>query len=436
VVDDVVHSGFLLTGHLMSAGYQVTTARDAESALTSGRAQPPHLAVICLDSASGANADLVRICAHDPQMRKTAMLIVSPDPSVHEVDLPANADFLAMPVELGRFLETCARLVHEAGRADANRILVVDDDSTIRLIVRDVLEQAGYEVYDVGDGMTALEVAKRFKPHVMLLDIMMPKMDGFETAERLRADPATSMTPIIFVSAKGETADKVRAFKAGAEDYMVKPFDTEELVARVAKSVARQARELGASPTTQLPGSDIIESAIEARLRDGQNHAFCYLDLDNLKAFNDYYGYAKADGIIRQTGDIIRDVVAREGAPGDFIGHIAGDDFVFITKADRVDAVCAAICSTFDRLVPLYYDRADRARGFIETKDRYGVFRQFPIMTVSIAVVTPAKGEVKRFSELAALAARGKKLAKALVGSSFVWDDRTILGTPVPDADT
>jgi diguanylate cyclase (GGDEF)-like protein len=355
--------------------------------------------------------------------------VVSPFESAREPAMRANADeFLVMPLQQGLFLETCTRLIQDAGRVDAPRVLVVDDKATIRMLSRDALENAGYDVLDVADGASAIEAAKRFRPDVMLLDIMMPGMDGFTAAEKLKADPATSMTPIIFLSAKEQTADKVRAFRAGAEDYMVKPVHPEELVARVRKAVERQARELGASPTTQLPGADAIEAEIERRLALHGDDAFCYLDLDNLKAFNDYYGYAKADGVIRQIGDIIRDVIAREGRPGDFIGHIAGDDFVFITSADRVTKVCKTICSTFDRLIPLYYNKADRERGFIETVDRYGVMRQFPIMTVSVSVVTLAANPLKNYSDLAAAAALGKKAAKELQGSSYVLDGKPIVG--------
>ena len=203
---------------------------------------------------------------------------------------------------------------------------------------------------------------KRFRPDIILLDVMMPEIDGFATAERLRVDPATAMTPIIFLSARGATADKLRAFSVGAEDYIVKPFVAEEMLARVKKALERRELELGASPTTQLPGSSAIESEIERRLRT-EDAAFCYLDLDNLKAFNDYYGYAKADSVIRQTGDLVRDVVRRVGGPTDFIGHIAGDDFVFITSASQVDAVCRTICETFDQLDPaLLQSRRPRAR--------------------------------------------------------------------------
>lgn len=430
IIDDDRLSSYILKGILMTAGYEVLLAEDADSALTPARAEPPALAVINMSMTQGDGPALVEIFGHDPDMRKTAVLVMSADSADRDVAMRANADeFLTKPVQPALFLETCTRLIHDSHRVEAHRVLVVDDDPTIRMICREVLENAGYAVRDVGDGISALDEARRFRPDLMLLDVMMPKMDGFRTAELFRADPVTSLTPIIFVSAKGETSDKVRAFRAGAEDYVVKPFDAAELVARVAKSVERQARELGASPTTQLPGADAIEAEIERRLTMGDDDAFCYLDLDNLKAFNDYYGYAKADGVIRQTGDLIRDVIAREGRSGDFIGHIAGDDFVFITSADRVVRVCKTLCATFDRLVPLYYNKADREQGFIETKDRYGEMRRFPIMTVSVAAVTLRGNHLKSFAELAALAAKGKKLAKELVSSSFVLNSDVVTGT-------
>jgi GGDEF domain-containing protein len=242
----------------------------------------------------------------------------------------------------------------------------------------------------------------------------------------LRADPAIGMAPIMFLSARSDTADKVRAFRSGAEDYMVKPFDADELLARVGKALDRQARELGASPTTQLPGADAIQAEIERRLAVGDTTAVaCYLDLDNLKAFNDYYGYAKANAVIRQTGDVIRHVVTRSGTPGDFIGHIAGDDFVFVTSSDTADAVCRGICERFDKLIQLYYDPADRARGFIETKDRFGVQRRFAVMSVSIAAISVARA--KSYAALAELAAVGKRAAKAISGSAYVRDGQTML---------
>ena len=128
--------------------------------------------------------------------------------------------------------------------------------------------------------------------------------------------------------------------------------------------------------------------------------------------------------MIRQTGDVIRYVVQRSGSPGDFIGHIAGDDFVFITSAERADEVCRGICDRFDHLIRLYYHPADRERGYIETKDRFGVQRKFPMMSVSIAAISLMGA--KTYAGLAELAALGKRTAKAIPGSSYVRDGQTM----------
>jgi signal transduction histidine kinase/DNA-binding response OmpR family regulator len=416
VVDDDRRRALLLKGVLMADGDDVRVTEDADSALAAARADHPGLIVV---SAAVPDAHaLLAILEHDPDTRKSAVLAMS-DPGAAADLIAAGADeVIDLPLAPAALREACVRVL-EAGRREAPRIMVIDDDAAIRAICREVLEQAGFEVKDVATSHTAVAEARRFRPDLVLMDVMMPVLDGFRTAEQLRKDTTTGLTPIIFLSAKGDTADKVRAFRSGAEDYMVKPFDAAELVARVGKALDRQARELGASPTTQLPGADAIQAEIERRLGIKDDAVTCYLDLDNLKALNDYYGYAKADAVIRQTGDLVRDCVARVGSPGDFIGHIAGDDFVLVTSRDRADAVCTAICQRFDRLIPLYYDREDRSRGYIETTDRWGELRQFPMMSVSIAGVSM---QGATYADLAERAAAGKHKAKALPGSTYVRD--------------
>jgi signal transduction histidine kinase/DNA-binding response OmpR family regulator len=435
VADADRHGAYLLKGLLMAAGHHVDVAHDADSALALARELRPNLVVV-----SGAMPDataLIAIIEHDPDTRNAVVLGVGTFDEAHDLAAAGAVDVVQRPVQPTELIGAAGRVLADASRRHRQRVLVVDDDPSIRAICREVLEQSGFLVRDAGSADAALAEARRFRPDLILLDVMMPVVDGFRTAEHLRADAATAMTPLIFLSAKGETADKVRAFRSGAEDYIVKPFDSAELVARVAKALERQARELGASPTTQLPGADAIEGETDRRLREHDRNAVCcYLDLDNLKAFNDYYGYAKADGVIRQTGDLIRDVVARLGSPGDFIGHIAGDDFVLVCSQESADRVCTAICDRFDQLIPLYYNRDDRARGYIEAKDRWGTLRRFPIMTVSIAAVTI--GDVGTFAEVAVRASDGKKLAKSLPGSTYVRDGHVVIGgdgaTPANDA--
>jgi len=423
VVDDDPRRALLLKGLLMSLTERVLVCHDVDSALATARAEHPALAVV-----AGAMHDalaLLAIFEHDPDTHKTAVMVVGEGDRRADLMGAGADDLMEFPIQPAQFREACLRLV-ESGRREAPRVLIVDDDSSIRQICREVLELGGYQVRDAGSATAALAEARRFRPDMIVLDVLMPDIDGYRAAEMIRADPAIGMAPIMFLSARGDTADKVRAFRSGAEDYMVKPFDAAELLARVAKALDRQARELGASPTTQLPGADAIQAEIERRIGDVHSVA-CYLDLDNLKAFNDYYGYAKANAVIRQTGDVIRYVVQKFGNSNDFIGHIAGDDFVFVTSAEKVDIVCRTLCDRFDHLIKLYYDPGDRGRGFIETKDRFGVMRRFPIMSVSVAAISLAR--TKTYAGLAELAAIGKRTAKAIPGSSYVRDGQTMVAT-------
>ena len=426
VVDDDPRRALLLKGLLMSLTDRVLVANDIDGALAIARTERPALAVV--SGGMGRADDLLAILEYDPDTAKTAVMVVG-DAERRADYMSAGADdVLDFPIQPAMFRDACLRLV-ESGRREAPRVLIVDDDASIRAICREVLELGGYQVRDSGSANAALAEARRFRPDMIVLDVLMPGIDGYRCAEMIRADTAIGLAPIMFLSARGDVADKVRAFRSGAEDYMVKPFDAAELLARVGKALDRQARELGASPTTQLPGADAIQSEIERRIETCDSTAVaCYLDLDNLKAFNDYYGYAKANAVIRQTGDVIRGVVHRHGGPGDFIGHIAGDDFVFITSADYVDNVCRAICDRFDHLIRLHYDPADRETGFIETKDRFGIQRRFPIMSVSIAAITISSA--RTYAALAEVAAVGKQSAKALPGSTYVRDGRTVLSQP------
>ncbi|HEY2746726.1 MAG TPA: response regulator [Polyangia bacterium] len=425
VVDDDRYTTYILKGMLVAAGYRVFLAHDGDAALGAAREKKPDLVTVDLRMPGVDGLAVVEILKHDPDTRKMPIVVLSvTDDRDRAAAVGADA-FLQKPIDAEPLLDCIARLLAERGKS-RQKILLVDDDPGIRMICRDVLESQGYLVREAGEGENAQKEARRFRPDLVLVDVMMPGMDGFTLAQKLRGDRETSLTPIIFLSARGQTADKVRAFKLGAEDYLVKPFDSAELVARVEKALARRDLELGASPTTRLPGSQAIEAEIDRRLESGGDFAFCYLDLDNLKAFNDYYGYAKADGVILQTGDIVREVVARAGGPGDFIGHIAGDDFVFITTRDLADHVCMLVIETFDRLVPLYYNKIDRERGFIETNDRYGVLRRFPIMSISIACATRAGRNIVSHSDLSAAAAELKQRAKAIAGSAYVRDGNVI----------
>lgn len=185
-----------------------------------------------------------------------------------------------------------------------------------------------------------------------------------------------------------------------------------------------QQRYLDASPLTRLPGNLAIEQVLKGKMDQGEKFALCYIDLDDFKAFNDKYGYAKGSDLIKMTGEVLYRAKDKYAEQQDFVGHIGGDDFVLITSPDEAKKICQAIIDEFDRLIPEYYHAEDRAKGFIEGMDRYGVKRRFPIMSISIAVVSDVKRSFKSPIEIAKAATEIKDYVKSLPGSNYLIDRR------------
>jgi PleD family two-component response regulator len=278
------------------------------------------------------------------------------------------------------------------------------------------------------DGPEAVEKAKSQKPDLILLDINMPGMDGFDVIEALKADPVTNLTPIIVFSARRGEEDKVKALKLGADDYVTKPFSLPELSARIDRLLKRMRTGMSASSTTGLPGSVSVEQVLGERLRNQSPLAVIYLDIDNFKTFNDRYGFGRGDSVLRQTADAILEAVQTLGNEDDFVGHIGGDDFMVVTTPDRSVPISDAIIRHFDRIIPFYYDRCDRERGFVEMEDRKGRLTRFPPMSISIAIVTNEGREFHHAAEISDVAAQLKRFAKTRPGSLWVKDQRGISG--------
>ena len=225
-------------------------------------------------------------------------------------------------------------------------ILVVDDDPDIARFVEVNLRSAGYDVAVAADGEEALEKAAELRPDLVLLDVMMPRIDGFEVAQRLRKNPQTANTSIIMLTAKALSADKVTGLQSGADDYIIKPFDPIELLARV-KGTLRRAKEMrNLSPLTGLPGNIRIQEEIERQVREARPFAVLYCDLDNFKTYNDQKGFVRGDRLIQATARIIQDAIV-EFDPGEgFVGHVGGDDFVAVVAMPIEMATSGTSCMT------------------------------------------------------------------------------------------
>ena len=302
----------------------------------------------------------------------------------------------------------------------ADVILVADDDPDILRFVELNLRLEGYEVLTAVDGEEALAVAHDRVPSLVILDVMMPKLDGYQVCQRLRTDGRTSGVCIIMLTAKSMSADKVLGLTAGADDYISKPFDPMELVARV-KTTLRRTREMrSVSPLTGLPGNVQIEGEMQRRVADGETFAVLWLDLDNFKAFNDRYGFIRGDSAINYLATVLREATTDD----QFIGHIGGDDFVVLTSADDCETLSQAIVARFDKDVKDLYDPEDATRGTVVVTDRLGRELEYPLLSVSIGAATNEHHPVKDYRELVEVATEMKSFSKKRPGSVYAIDRR------------
>ncbi|MFC1704619.1 response regulator [Candidatus Omnitrophota bacterium] len=305
-----------------------------------------------------------------------------------------------------------------------SKILIVDDDPDILDILKITLNDAGYETIDGTDGEAGLHLAKTTSPNLVILDYNMPKLSGIEVVAALKKDILLRHLPIIMLTGKGEVTDKVDGINAGADDYIVKPFDPQELLARIKMLLRRSERDLDANPLTHLPGNVSIMSALQRYIDKKSFFAVGYVDLNKFKVYNDKYGFEHGDDVIRDTARIMLKAVKERGNPDDFAGHIGGDDFVFITSLDKADALCEQIIQEFDKAAPLFYSEEDRAKGFIVGKDRKGNIKEIPLLSIAIGVVTNESRTISHVAEIGEIGAELKEHAKSYGNSSYVKDKR------------
>ena len=304
------------------------------------------------------------------------------------------------------------------------RILVVDDEEDIRDILKTILTEEGCEVIEASDGNEALKMAKTKAPDLIVLDYNIPYIDGREVCSRLKKDILLRHLPILMLTGRGEVMDKVKGINAGADDYVVKPFEPAELLARIRMIIRRTERDLDANPLTRLPGNISIMNELQGRIDKNAPFSVGYADLDKFKAYNDKYGFERGDEVIRETARIILNAVNSFGCPDDFVGHIGGDDFVFVSHPERADNICLKIIEEFEKKVYEFYTPEDAKNGFINANDRKGQPQRIPLLSISIGIVTNQNQRLSHVAQIGEIGAELKHAAKLLERSNFVKDKR------------
>lgn len=288
------------------------------------------------------------------------------------------------------------------------RLLVVEDDIDIANMLKIYFTGLHFDVDVANRGMDALDKVKQVLPHLMVLDIMLPDIDGYEVCRRLRTSTRTSHIPVIFLTQKDERSDKLQGLELGADDYITKPFDIEELKLRVQGAIRRSERESLTDPRSGLPAGRLIEEQLRRIIR-ATDWALLDLRLNNFESFKDVYGFVAGDDVLRFASMMIGEVVDELGTTSDFIGHAGGDNFIVITTNEAAVAIRQRLKERFAAEVQSHYNFIDRQQGFIQVPNAEGGTEKVGFMTLSAGMVSPSShsfADIREITELAAEARR------------------------------
>ena len=287
------------------------------------------------------------------------------------------------------------------------RLLVVEDDIDIGNMLKIYFSGLEYDVDVAVRGSDALEKTKQVLPHLIVLDIMLPDIDGYEVCRTLRTSTRTSHIPVIFLTQKDERSDKLQGLELGADDYITKPFDIEELKLRVQGAIRRSERESLTDPRSGLPAGRLIEEQLRKIIRD-KEWALMDIKLNHFEAFRDVYGFVAGDDVLRFAAMMMGEVVDETGTSSDFIGHAGGDNFIIITTENAAASLKQRLKERFVEEVQTHYNFMDRQQGYIVAQGSNGP-ENVPFMTLAVGVVSPTEygfADIREITELGAEARR------------------------------
>jgi GGDEF domain-containing protein len=305
------------------------------------------------------------------------------------------------------------------------RILIISSEQNLRDVLNFCFDGWGYEVFLEEFPVSDIAAIKRISPDVIVVDVQTARKSQLHICQLLKDDFLTAFIPIITIINKRQLRQQLLEIRQGVDDYCIKPPDPLDLRIRIEMAMKRAQYSYHTNTLTGLPGARILEDLLKEKAGSPRPFSFCYVDIDNFKVFNDACGYHKGDQVIMQTAYMLYNAVKQAGNPDDFIGHIGGDDFVFITTPDKYKAVCEHFILMFDALMPFHYPADDRLHGYIIARDRTHKLRKLPLMSLSIAVINRTdEKSLKNVVEISDRVAEIKGYLKAMPRSKFMADRR------------
>jgi PleD family two-component response regulator len=284
------------------------------------------------------------------------------------------------------------------------RILVVEDDFDISNMLRIYFSGQGYDVQVAPRGGDALALTRKQLPQLIVLDIMLPDMNGYDVCRELRQTTRTSHIPIIFLTQKDERSDKIAGLELGADDYITKPFDIEELKLRVKNQIERAERENYTDPNSGLPSSTIIEERLRELMRSGDTWTYLDCKVQHFDDFKEVYGFVAGTEVMRFMALLMGEIVDNYGTPNDFLGHPGSDSFVIITYSDKAKTFEEKLVAKFNEDVQQHYSFIDRERGHMLKEGQ-----EIPLMTLAVGSVSNAKHQFADIREITERAAEDRR---------------------------
>ena len=305
------------------------------------------------------------------------------------------------------------------------KVLIISSDLPSEDNIRKCLKRDGRLLIQTAESyLQAIDRIYSDPPDLVIVSHSQKEESWKELCGRIKRDPVFGHLPVVLTVKPDWQNSEIDWEELPIDDYFEEPFNTKDILSRVSLVFARAARVRDANPLTQLPGNYTIMKEIQKCIDSASHYEIAYLDLDHFKSYNDNYGFLRGDDIIKMTARLLTNAARKLDSSEAFVGHVGGDDFVFIVPPEKMEGVCQEIIKNFDLIVENFYDESDRIRGYIDATNRKGEKESFPFVSVSIAIVTNERRLIKHIGEVSAIAAEVKKRAKAMPGSSYYKDSR------------
>lgn len=305
------------------------------------------------------------------------------------------------------------------------RISIVSPDYFHSAADRLCLESKGYQAVYQPDITVALERLLNDPPDILVIQKGLHMHLDSDVICALKNNLQLALLPVILIVSERDMITGIDWQAYPVDDLIVGNAGIEELVTRIALADSRMHRVADNNPLTRLPGNSSILKAVQNAIDNGIPKSVCYVDIDNFKPYNDRYGFASGDEVIRMVSRVLVNTIQEHAGDEGFVGHVGGDDFVFMVPVGLEEDICKEILKNFESLMPLFLSQEDIEANCYRSTDRQGNEQLFDLTTLSIAVVPCQPGRYKHFGEVAAVAAQIKKKVKALKGNNYLIDRRT-----------